>query len=204
MDKPKHKLLKFVAKRKYWIEWHFAFDKYPSKERKDLDKLHEFLEKYIERYLDKYFDKCHKHEGPGVKGYHNIPKLIVDDVHGFFNDDPGGSKSIKDDDDQFLEYHKWEGNEWKVIDAKDYEEIVEKNMDPKTTTKQALYYNVYTKKWIKLFKHEWVEISGSQYVFSYRGWFEGRNNIRLSDVNAESKGTANPPPPPPPPTAYSD
>src|SRR6478752_5932673 len=70
MDKPKHKLLKFVAKRKYWIEWHFAFNKYPSKERKDLDKLHEFLEKYIERYLDKYFDKCHKHEGPGVKGYH--------------------------------------------------------------------------------------------------------------------------------------
>ena len=199
---------KFVAKRKYWIEWHLMFDKFPSKDFKDLDAIHKYLEKYIENYLNKYFQNNHAIKGPGMKnslGKSNptqtIPKDLVEFIHDFFDGSPG-AKLMQDTSDQFLEYFKWEKNDWEPTDSIDYEKIVTKNIaqtDPEK--KQALYYNVYTKYWMKLFKHDWIEVSGSQNVFSYVGWFEGKNNIRLSEAGSENKGTMNPPSPPPPPPA---
>jgi hypothetical protein len=201
-----HKPPRFIAKRKYWIEWHLMFDKYPSKDYKDLDAIRDYLKKYIENYLNKYFEKSHKEKNPGMKSTPGamyatpeLPNQLVEFVHDFFGLDPA-SKSKQGTSDPFFEYFKWENNDWALTDSKDYEAIVEKNLNElKPENKQALYYNAYTKYWMSLFKCDWIEVSGSQYVFSFVGWFEGKNNIRLSEYSVENKGTMNPPPPPPPP-----
>jgi hypothetical protein len=201
-----HTTPRFIAKRKYWIEWHLLFDKYPSKDYKDLDAIRDDLKKYIENYLNKYFEKNHNEKKPGTKSASGamyatseLPKQLVEFVNDFFGWDPA-SKSKQDATDPFFEYFKWEKNDWVLTDSKDYEAIVGKNLDAtKPENKQALYYNAYTKYWMKLFKCDWIEVSGSQYVFSFVGWFEGKNNIRLSDAGAENRGTMNPPSPPPPP-----
>ena len=212
MAMSKHTLPTFIAKRKYWIEWHFAFDKFPTpSDREEFKKL---LLTYVKNYLNKYFAVCHTAKGPGMKSMsgavnpaQTIPTQLADDVHDFFHDASSkAKKSASDTSDQFLEYFIWDKNavEWTPTDSKNYESKVAANLkEPDVTKKQALSFNVHTKTeyWMGLLKIEWEEVSGSQFVFTLRGWFEGKNNIRLSDEGAQNKGTMNPPPPPPPPAS---
>jgi hypothetical protein len=203
MSKEKSSAPRFVAKRKYWIEWECLFDAHPSK--KDLEVTNDKLIKYIENYLENWFNR--KPYGNDSSGksvpVQSVPSAIQDDINDFFHGSPD-SKSMSDTEDQVHEYHKWdEGTDkWKEIQSVEYGQIVDANSKlPVEQKRIALKYSVSTKKWIKLLKTEWLEVSGSQSVFSYRGWFEGKNHLRLSTSGTENKGTMNPPPPPPPPAS---
>jgi len=200
------------AKRKYWIEWECALDKFPTEDQ--LEVLDKKLRKYIKKYLDrvsshKYRDirKQETEFGMNVEGgstsggiFNDIETVIKDAFQDLIK-----TKDLELEDDKgeenknkvLIEYARWDGDEWTTVSKKEYGNAVLKNIsDDSSNPAEILKYTVYTRKWIDIFKHEWHRVSDAHLVFSYRGWFVTKNNIRLT---SEGRGTMNPPDPPPPP-----
>src|SRR6516225_9958542 len=73
MGTSKHITPKFIAKRKFWIEWECIFDLPPSP--KDLADADNHMRIYIANYLDDLFKK--KHDSLGSKP---VPAAIPSDI----------------------------------------------------------------------------------------------------------------------------
>jgi hypothetical protein len=197
-----HTTLIFVAKRKYWIEWECLFDKHPSEG--DLKQVKKDLEQYIRNYLNELFTGKMKSKGYPVAHGVKLPDAVGKFIDGFFDGASGSgsvpSKSIGTA--SALEYLRYDEEKflWEEIEATEYDKTVQANLAlPVEQKRKSLRFNYFSAKWMDLLQTEWKEVSGSQSVFSFRGWFEGKNHLRLSDAGAENKGSVNPPPPPPPP-----
>jgi hypothetical protein len=92
----------------------------------------------------------------------------------------------------------WDTKSWQQIDEQVYINAVKENEIP-IPDKHQLKYTLYSKKWINIYEHKLVHVSDSYLVFSYQGWFETKNRVRLTDESGENRGSMNPPNPPPPP-----
>ena len=199
MGTSQHSLQKFIAKRKFWIEWEILFPSIPSdlEFRKTVDKQ---LKDYIEEYLKHLFNE--KSATPV------IPKNIAEIIEQTFELSKTGGSVIKD---VKVEYRHWNEGEqlWKDIPAAANEDIESKIKAAIGNKWTNLSFTVYSTYWMSILKTEWSSPTGNTlvpnmpHVLSYRGWFEGKNGKRLTDdqagLTASNSGTMNPPNPPPPP-----
>jgi hypothetical protein len=193
----KDKVTLLSAKRQYWIEWECLLDKFPTQGQ--LKKLNKKLREYIANYLDELVS--HKYEiicerdarDPKKVDRGSLGAGIFDqiemDIREAFESDQENKLSI--------EFNKWEIDRWTTLDKSEYAKAAVENIGIDSPDKKhVLKYTVYTRKWMEIFEHDWQRVSDSHLVFSYRGWFVTKNNIRLTN---ENRGSMNPPPPPPPP-----
>jgi hypothetical protein len=183
---PVGKSINFIAKRKYWIEWHCLFEKHPSE--KQLEEAKAQLRRYIQNYLEEYFSKKTKSD---------IPEPIIEDIKRTFGEEGKATSGTRLDLSEFIvEIFEWKEIKWEIIAPKRYNDAVKENQKLPPEKQIQLTYSVYTKKWMNILETHWKEVSGIQKVFSFRGWFQTRSGLRLTP---ENRGSMNPPPPPPPP-----
>ena len=193
------------------MEWECLFDKFPTDDQQE--KLKQELKDYIENYLDKLVS--YKHEVltnmkakmqenddaqfPGSDKIDEIEKEINETFPGIII--AKGQQGQVDKKDLLINFSKWDkdNKNWTTIDKPDYGRAVIQNFGSNSGEKTTLKYTVYTKKWIDIFKHKLVRVSDTYLVFSYQGWFETKNRVRLTDASGENRGSMNPPNPPPPP-----
>ena len=206
------------AKRKYWIEWQCVMDRFPSKER--LDKLEGDMIRYISKYLDELYKKKKPSYSSTIEENHEAGSKYDDDdvlndirqeIKDFFPPKDKKSKKktliefehavtpMESEKGEILEFRKQENEVWTEISQDDYIKCVRENEGSNANEKHSLRYTVYTQKWMRIFNADWEHVSDSHLVFSFRGWFLTKNNLRLTDASGENRGSMNPPDPPPPP-----
>jgi hypothetical protein len=200
----KKRVTRLAAKRKYWIEWECLFDKFPT--AKQLESLHEELKKYIENYLNQLtLEKSHLATGKVVpkslsQSENPSSKNVIYDMHEeietFFSEMAGDlSKNPNQQKDSMnreaLEFSEWDNGSWSNLNEDGYIDRVtfnEKKDEEKDIVgkKIPLKYTLYSRKWIDIFKHRWERVSDSHLVFSYQGWFETKNRVRLTEASEKT------------------
>jgi len=209
-NEPKKTVTRLSAKRKYWVEWECLFDKFPTEDQQE--KLKEELKAYIENYLDLLARGDYGKAIPKTAGdsqYSSEPNVIDqihDEIETLFSENSDTQQKSYDNTSspkgrgEKLEFSVWDIKSWQQIDEQSYIKIVKENEDKdKESVKLPLKYTLYSKKWINIYEHKLVHVSDSYLVFSYQGWFETKNRVRLTDESGENRGSMNPPNPPPPP-----
>ena len=205
------------AKRKHWIEWQCLLDKFPSEDR--LEELKRDMEDYIRAYLDNLYDKKYQSVTNGNEngailgiaskhgGVSNPLEDIEQQVDLFFKGETESQRNllgrmgnegvpIGNPNGAVVLFEKLKKGVWIDISKQDYNDFVIENNNLKIEQKHILRCTLYSRKWMSIFYSDWEHVSDSHSVFSYKGWFVTRNNIRLT---SENRGSMNPPPPPPPP-----
>ena len=196
---PNKKVTRLSAKRKYWVEWECLFDKFPTKDQQE--KLKDELKAYIKNYLEQLASGNYELAGGktspkmGSDSESSTEPSVIDVIHDeietMFSDN-------SQDSQQKLEFSVWDSKSWLQIDEQMYIKAVKEN-ESRESDKLPLKYTLYSKKWIDIFEDKLVHVSDSYLVFSYQGWFETKNRVRLTDASGENRGSMNPPNPPPPP-----